>query len=128
MTIRTAKASKATIQTIAAELGTITKDNVAAVVASGNILGAGLKELGKGSVAESRAAASTLVADLKAFAKIKSPAELFALQFKLAQRNLDTALALGSRNGKALGKLAGDAAAPISSQVKDNLAKLRKAA
>ena len=150
MTTRTAKAKQATVKSIAAdvqdkaataaktayakgsalagELGTITKGNVEAVVASGKILGAGLKELGEGSVVESRAAAGTLVADLKAFAAVKSPADFFGLQVKLAKRNIDAALALGNKNGKAFGKLAGDVAAPISNQVKANVAKLRKAA
>lgn len=146
MTTRTAKAKKATVQSIAAdvqgkaktayakgsavvdELGAMTKSNVEAVVASGKILGAGLKELGEGSVAEGKQAASTFVADLKAFAAVKSPKEFFDLQFKVAKRNIDTAIALGGKNSKAIGKLASDAAAPLSSQVKANVAKLREAA
>jgi hypothetical protein len=146
MTTRTAKAKKITVESIstdiqgkaktayakgaavAGQLGTLTKDNVEAVVASGKILGAGLKELGEGSVAEGKQAAQTFVADLKAFAAVKSPTEFFSLQFKLAQRNIDNALALGTKNGKAVAKLASDAAAPLSSQVKTNVAKLRKAA
>jgi hypothetical protein len=113
---------------VAGEIGTITKGNVEAVLASGQILGAGLKELGEGSIAEGKHAVDTFVADLKAFAAVKTPAEFFGLQLKVAKRNVDTALALGSKNGKALGKIASDAAAPISTQVKTNVAKLRQAA
>lgn len=113
---------------VAGELGTFTKGNVGAVVASGRILGAGVKELSKDTVAEGKRAASTFVADLKALAAVKSPTEFLDLQFKVAQRNIDTALALTGKNGKAIGKLASDAAAPLSSQVKANVAKLRKAA
>jgi hypothetical protein len=123
-----ARAAYARGSAVAGELGTITKGNVEAVVASGKILGAGLKGLGEGSVAESKQAVDTFVADLKAIAAVRSPVEFFDLQFKLAQRNIDTALALGSKNGKAIGQLASDVAAPLSSQVKANVAKLRKAA
>lgn len=145
-TTRTTKAKKVSVKTIAAdvqdkakvayakgsvvagEIGTLTKGNVGAVVASGKILGAGLKELGKDSVTEGKQVASTFIADLKAFAAVKSPTEFLELQFKVAQRNIDTALALTGKNGKALGKLASDAAAPLSDRVKTNVAKLRKAA
>lgn len=150
MTTRTTKTKKATVQSFAAEvqgkakaaaqtafgkgsaiadeLGAITKGNVEAVLASGQILGAGLKELGEGSITEGKQAVDTFVADLKAFAAVKSPTEFFNLQLKVAKRNVDTALAVGSKNGKALGELASAAAAPLSSQVKANLAKLRQAA
>jgi hypothetical protein len=123
-----AKVAYAKGSAVAGELGAVTKGNVEAFVASGKILGAGVKELGKDSMAEGKQAASTFVADLKAFAAVKSPAEFFNLQVKLAQRNIDTALALTGKNGKALGKIASDAAAPLSNQVKANVAKLREAA
>lgn len=146
MTTRTAKAKKITVNSIkadveskaklayakgsavAGEIGTIAKGNVEAVVASGKILGTGLKELGEGSITDGKQAVDTFVADLKAIAAVKSPTEFFELQIKLAKRNIDNAIALGSKNGKALGKLASEAAAPLSSQVKANVAKLRKAA
>jgi hypothetical protein len=123
-----AKTAYAKGSVVAGEIGTMTKGNVEAVVASGKILGSGLKVLGEGSVAEGKQAVDTFVADLKAFASVKSPTEFFDLQFKVAQRNIDRALALGSKNGKAIGQLASDVAAPLSTQVKANVAKLRKAA
>ena len=64
----------------------------------------------------------------KALATVKSPKDFLDFQFKLAKRNIDSVIALSGKNGKALGKLASDAAAPLSSQVKANVAKLRKAA
>ncbi len=146
MTTRTAKAKKVTVQSLKAdvqdkaklayvkgavvanELSTMTKGNVDAVVASGKILGAGLKELSEGSITDGKLAFGSFVADLKAFAAVKSPTEFFELQFKVAKRNIDTAVALGGKNGKAIGKLASDAAAPLSGQVKANVAKLRAAA
>jgi hypothetical protein len=123
-----AKVAYAKGSAVAGELGTFTKDNVDAVVASGKILGAGVKELSKDSVAEGKQAASTFVADLKAFAAVKSPTEFFNLQFKVAQRNIDAMLALTGKNGKALSKIASEAAAPLSERVKTNVAKLRQAA
>jgi hypothetical protein len=123
-----AKVAYAKGSAVAGELGTFTKDNVDAVVASGKILGAGVKELSKDSVAEGKQAASTFVADLKAFAAVKSPTEFFNLQFKVAQRNIDAMLALTGKNGKALSMIASEAAAPLSERVKTNVAKLRQAA
>lgn len=145
-TTRTAKPKKITVKSVTAdvqdkaklayakgsevvgEISAMTKGNVEAVVASGKILGAGLKELGQESIAEGKQAVDTVVADFKALAAVKTPKDFFDFQFKLAKRNIDTAIALSSKNGKALGKLASDAAAPLSSQVKANVAKLRKAA
>lgn len=146
MTTRTAKAKKATVQSIkadvqdkakaayakgaavAGELGTMTKANAAALVVSGKILGAGLKTIGEDSVTDGKQVADTFMADLKAFAAVKSPKEFFDLQFKVAKRNIDTAVALGGKNGKAFGKLASDVAAPIAGQAKANVAKLRAVA
>jgi hypothetical protein len=110
------------------EIGDMTRGNVGAVVDSGRILGAGLKEIGEGSLGRSRQAVDTFVADLKALAAIKSPADLFQFQLGLTRRNVDAAFALATSNGKALARLAGEAAAPISGQARANLARLRKAA
>ena len=123
-----AQAAYAKGSAVAGEFGSMTKGNVEAVVASGKILGAGLKDLGQDSIAEGKQAVDTFVADLRAFAAVKSPSEFLELQFKLAQRNIDSALALGTKNGKAIGKLASDVAAPITDQVKANVAKIRQAA
>lgn len=123
-----AKLAYAKGSVVAGEIGAMTKGNVEAVVASGKILGAGLKELGQESIAEGKQAASTVVADFKTLTTLKTPKDFFDFQFKLVKRNIDTALALSGKNSKALGKLASNAAAPLSSQVKANVAKLRKAA
>jgi hypothetical protein len=123
-----AKLAYAKGSVVAGELGTITKGNVEAVVASGKIIGTGLKGLGQESITEGKQAVDTIVADFKALTAVKSPKDFFDFQFKLVKRNIDTAIALSGKNSKALGKLASDAAAPLSSQVKANVAKLRKAA
>lgn len=123
-----AKIAYAKGSAVVSEIGTITKGNVEAVVASGKILGEGLKTFGEGSVAEGKQAVDTFTADLKALAAVKSPVEFFQLQLQLAKRNLDNALALGTKNGQTLGKLAGDVVAPLTAQTKANVAKLRQAA
>ena len=113
---------------VAGELGTMTRGNVDAFVASSKILGAGLKEMGDASVTESKQAVDVLMSDLKSFTTVKSPVELFQLQMNLTKRNFDAAMALTSKNGKAIGKLATEAVAPLSLQAKVNVAKLRAAA
>jgi hypothetical protein len=123
-----AKMAYAKGSVVAGEITAMTKGNVEAVVASGKILGAGLKELGQESITESKQAASTVAADFKTMTTLKTPKDFFEFQFKLAKRNFDTAIALSSKNGKAFGKLASAAAAPLSSQVKANVAKLRAVA
>jgi hypothetical protein len=123
-----AKSAYARGSAVAGELGAIAKGNADAVVASGKLLGAGLKELGESSAANGRIVARTLLGDVKALGTVRSPADLIDLQVKLVQRNIDAALALSGKNSKALGKLASDVAAPLSSQVKANVTKLRSIA
>ena len=123
-----AKLAYAKGSVVAGEISAMTKGNVEAVVASGKILGAGLKELGQESITEGKKTVDTAVADFKALTTLKTPKAFFDFQLKLAKRNIDAAIALSSKNSKALGQLASAAAAPLSSQVKANVAKLRAAA
>jgi phasin family protein len=123
-----AQAAYAKGTAVAGEFGTMTKGNVDAVVASGKILGAGIKELGDVQVAQGKSAFETFVADIKALTAVTSPTEFFDLQSKIAKRNFDNAIALTSQNSKAVVKLATEVAAPLSTQVKVNVAKLRVAA
>ncbi len=112
----------------AGEASAFSKGNVEAVLASAKILGAGVQELGKDYVAESKGAVDTLTADLKELAAIKSPTELFQLQGKLARRNFDTAMAFGSKTSEQLVKLANEAFAPISNRISLAVDKVSKAA
>lgn len=113
---------------VAAEVGSFSKGNVEAVVASGKILGAGVQALGKDFVTESKSSFDTFTADLKALAAVKSPTELFQLQGKLARRNFDQAVAFGSKTSESLVKLANEAFAPISNRVSIAVDKVSKAA
>jgi hypothetical protein len=110
------------------EYSEFTKGNVDAIVESGKILAAGLQDLGKDYVAEGKTAFETLTADVKQLAAVKSPAEFFKLQGDLLRRNLDTAIAQGSKNSEAVMKLASQAFAPISGRVTLAVEKVKKAA
>lgn len=123
-----AKAAYAKSGAVAGEVTAFTKGNVGAVVASGKILATGAKTLGKDYIAESKGAFETLTGDLKAFAAVKSPTELFQLQGKLARRNFDAAVAFSSKTSESLVKLANEAFAPISNRVSIAVDKVSKAA
>ncbi len=99
------------------DAGTFTRGNVEAVVESGKILAAGLQDLSTNLVAESRGAFETLTADLKELAAAKTPADFFKIQGEIARKNLDSAVAHGSKNSEAMLKLVTDALAPLSGRV-----------
>ena len=123
-----AKEAYAKSTAVAAEVGTFSKGNVEAVVASGKILGEGVKAISQAYVAESKNAFETLTGDLKALAAVKSPTELFQLQGQLARRNFDQAVAYGSKTSESLVKLANEVFAPISNRVSLAVDKISKAA
>lgn len=110
------------------EAKTFTKGNVDAVVESGRILGAGLKQLGEGYVAEGKNAAATVNADIKDLAAVRSPADFFKLQSKIVGRNFGSAIDFQAKNAEAVLKLAQDSAAPLSQRFGIFLDALRKAA
>jgi phasin family protein len=113
---------------LAAEATEFAKGNVEALVESGKIYAAGVQTLGKAYADEARTAYETLTADLKELAAVKSPAELFQLQAKLARRNFDAMVAYGSKNTDAAIKLAGESFAPISGRISLAAEKVAKAA
>jgi phasin family protein len=113
---------------LAAEMTEFAKGNVEAVVESTKVYAAGVQDLGKSYAEEARSAYDTLTADLKEFAAVKSPAELFQLQAKLARRNFDTLVAYGSKNTEAVTKLASETFAPISGRISLAAEKISKAA
>lgn len=105
-----------------------TKGNVEAMVESGRILAAGLQDMGTTVVADTRESFETLTADVKAIAAVRSPTELVKLQSDIMRRNLDRAVALGSKNSEAMLKLANEMFAPISGRFSLAMDKVRKAA
>jgi phasin family protein len=113
---------------LAAEATEFAKGNAEAVVESTRIYAAGVQDLGKIYAEEAKSAFATLNADAKELAAVKSPAELFQLQAKLARRNFDALVAYGSKNTEAVTKLASEAFAPISGRVSLAAEKIAKAA
>ena len=113
---------------LAAEATEFAKGNVEAVVASTKVYAAGVQDLGKTYAEEAKSAFETLTADIKELAAVKSPAELFQLQAKLARRNFDALFAYGSKNTDAVSKLATEAFAPISGRISLAAEKISQAA
>jgi phasin family protein len=113
---------------LATEATEFAKGNVEAVVESGKVYAAGVQDLSKSYVEEAKSAYETFTADLKEFAAVKSPAELFQLQGKLARRNFDAFVAYSSKNTDAVTKLASETFAPISGRMSLAAEKLSKAA
>ena len=104
------------------------KGNVEALVESTKILAAGLQDMGKTYVAESKTALEALTADVKELAAVKSPTDFFKLQGEILRRSFDAAVATGSKNSETLVKLAGDAFAPLSTRVSLAIEKVKQAA
>lgn len=110
------------------EASEFTKGNVEAVVESSKILAGGVQAIGKEFVAEGRTAFETVTGDVKQLTGVKSPTELLKVQGEISRKNLDAAVALGSKNSEAMLKLANDVLAPISGRFSLAAEKLRKAA
>ena len=123
-----AKAAYAKGSEYAAEMGDFTKANLEAVVESGKILASGMQDMGRGELEAAKGAFETVTADMKDFAAIKSPTELFQLQGKIARRNFDAVVAHVSQNAEKSMKLANDAFAPISSRMSVAAERFTKAA
>lgn len=123
-----AKAAYDRLQAYAGEMTEFTKGNVEALVESGKILGAGVQDIARGEVEAAKGAFETLTADLKAFAAVKSPTELFKLQGEIARRNFDALVARTSKNAEVGMKLANDVFAPISNRMSLAAERFSKAA
>jgi len=104
------------------------KGNVEAVVESGKIYAAGLQEIGSSYVAESKAALEALTADVKELTAQKTPVDFFKLHTELAKKNVESAVAFGTKTSEAWLKLASDAFAPLSTRVNLAVDKIKAAA
>ncbi|WP_095012863.1 phasin family protein [Tsuneonella mangrovi] len=112
-----AKAGFEKAKTYATDVAEFSKGNFDATVESTKILASGVQDMARGEVEAAKSAYETATADMKAFAGIKSPTDLFKLQGEIARRNFDAAVAHYSKNAEATMKLANDAFAPISSRM-----------
>ena len=122
------KSIYATGSEVASEAVEFTKGNVEAVVESGKILAAGVQDMGRDAVENSKTAVETVTADAKAFAAVRSPTDLFKLQGEIARRNFDTMVSMSSKNTEKMVKLANDSFAPISNRISVAAEKVSKAA
>jgi phasin family protein len=113
---------------LAGEASEFTKGNIEALVESSKIVSENLQDLGKAYADEAKAAFETLTADMKEFAAVKSPTELFQLQSRLIRRNFDSLVAFGSKSSETMVKLANEAIAPLSSRASLAAEKFSKAA
>lgn len=113
---------------LASEMGEFTKGNVEAAVESGKIFAAGMQDMAKTYVEDSKTVVETVTADVKDVAAVKSPTEFVQLQGKIASRNFDAAVAAASKNTEAWVKLANDTFAPLSNRFSVAMEKVRKAA
>lgn len=123
-----AKAMFEKSQAMFSEAGEFNKGNVEALVESGKIVAAGLQDIAKDYVAESKTALETVQADFKELTAIKTPADFFKLQGEMLRRNFDAAVASGSKYSEKTVKLAGEAFAPIQSRVSLAVEKVKQAA
>jgi hypothetical protein len=110
------------------EAKALTMGNVDAVVASGKVLGTGLKGLGEDYVKAGKLAANTVSADVKGLTGVKTAQDFFKLQTGILARNMETMVAFGTKQADSMYKLGKDTAAPLSKRVSVVADKIRKAA
>lgn len=110
------------------EASEFTKGNVDAVVTSGKILGAGLQDLGKTYVAESKTALDKVTGDVKQLVAVQSPVEFVQVQSAILRSNFDHAITFNAKTSETVLKLVGDAFAPLSARANLVVEKVKKAA
>jgi phasin family protein len=110
------------------DAGSFAKGNVEAMVESTKILAAGLQDMTKGYVEETKSTIETMTADVKDLATVKSPTEFFEKQSALMRKNFDAAVAVSSKNSEAMLKLVNEAFQPISTRVSLAVEKMKTAA
>ena len=109
------------------EAGEFTKGNFEAMIESSKIFAAGMQEMGKAAVADSKSEFEALTAEVKEMASVKSPTDFFQLQSALLRKNFDKAVAMSSKNTEAMLKLANDAAQPLSTRMSLAMEKIKAA-
>ncbi|WP_239807196.1 phasin family protein [Croceicoccus hydrothermalis] len=99
------------------QAGDFAKGNVEAIVESNKILAAGLQELSRDALAESKAEFEAMTAEMKEMAAVKSPTDFFQMQSTFMRKQFDKAVALSSKNTEAMLKLANEASQPLSNRM-----------
>ncbi|AIT81987.1 phasin (plasmid) [Novosphingobium pentaromativorans US6-1] len=108
--------------------GELAKANVSAFFEAGKIFAEGLQKLGTSYSEDNRASFENLSEGLKSMAAATSPAEFYKLQSEFLRRNVEAAIARGSKSNDALVKLTKAAAAPLAKQVDLNMQTIQKIA
>lgn len=109
------------------EAGEFTKGNLEAMIESTKIFAAGMQEMSKAAVADSKSEFEALTAEVKEMASVKSPTDFFQMQSALLRKNFDKAVAMSSKNTEAMLKLANDAAQPLSTRMSLAMEKIKAA-
>jgi phasin family protein len=104
------------------------KENLEALMASGNIVARGVQDLSKTVVALAQESLEDSIAAGKALVGAKTLKEVIDLSSSLAKSNFDKLVAESSRLGKLSSKLAEEALAPIHGRVDAAVKKLTKTA
>lgn len=113
---------------LASDMSEFTRGNAEALVEAGRVWAAGMQDIGRSTLEETRTAVEGMTEGAKRLAAVKSPTELLQLQSELAQRNMDAFIKQASRNTETFLKLANDAFAPVSSRLSVAVEKFSKAA
>ncbi len=109
------------------EAGEFTKGNFEAMMEATKIFAAGMQEMGKAAVADSKSEFEALTAEAKEMASVKSPTDFFQMQSALLRKNFDKAVALSSKNTEAMLKLANEASQPLSTRMSLAMEKIKAA-
>ena len=113
---------------VAGDVVAFHKHNFEAVVESGKVWTSGMQDMGREALADTKKAAEQVTEDVRLMAAVKSPTELMKLQGDIARRNMDAAIAYGSKSTEAWLKLANEAIAPLTSRASEAAEKFTKAA
>ena len=113
---------------VAGEVVEFHKNNLEAMVESGKVLTSGMQDMGREAVTDTKKVAEQVTEDVRLMAAVKSPTELFKLQGDLTRRNLDAAIAYGSKSTEAWLKLANETMAPLTSRASEAAEKFKTAA
>lgn len=113
---------------LATEMAELGRGNLEAAVEAGRIWTAGLQDIGRTTVEETRTAYEGMTGDVKRMAAVKSPTELMQVHSDLARRNMDAFITQASKNTETMLKLANDVFAPVSNRMSVAMDKLSRAA
>jgi len=102
------------------------KENVDAMIQSGNILAKGLETLSKAMVAYTQSQVEQSVAATKAMMGVKTLRELVDLQTEFARTSFDTMIAEATKVSELSVKVANEAIEPLSARVNATVEKLSK--